>query len=546
MNDSDHNLIELYLEGNLPADKWEEFSHRLEQSADMRREFRKLSVLDENLRAQSIGFPNLAEREQNTTPPAYLPWLVAAASITLAFIIFIIWSKEPQSDPASKLETDHGIAVNSENPPKIQLIDFFGLDESHHSFTAGQTQFEVGEYKTSSGKLHLRFGEAVDVIFTGAFIFEILSEKEIFVQKGNIRTIVHDARGHEFTIRTPDAYYIDWGTEFCLNIRPSATDQLEVEEGLVEVMDSKKVHSFGKFTPYENPTSENAPFTLFDLTNDLPGESGYARWNDQIAAKSKDPDLLGLYTFGTLNHKVDLSSKNFFHNLPKSTPAGFQTNNPENVFLNRAKSGIASDAIKRNCTRSYGRWLGGDSRSLKFRNQWSAAYFELPGKHEEFSLQAWLQMHQSKSSTNMLLRPLFWDGSGKMCIYTNRSGKINQYMWGESNLRERRGRNQKIDHDWQLLTYTFGKENGRVVSKIYLNKSLIRTDFPKYAKHIQLDGFLLGASINEQSGIIKSNFDGGIDEFSLWAKAFSEQEIKQEYHQGYPFYQSFSSEVVQK
>ena len=68
MNDSDHNLIELYLEGNLPADKWKEFSHRLEQSADMRREFRKLSLLDENLRAQSIGFPNLAEREQNHTP----------------------------------------------------------------------------------------------------------------------------------------------------------------------------------------------------------------------------------------------------------------------------------------------------------------------------------------------------------------------------------------------------------------------------------------------------------------------------------------------
>ena len=33
---------------------------------------------------------------------------------------------------------------------------------------------------------------------------------------------------------------------------------------------------------------------------------------------------------------------------------------------------------------------------------------------------------------------------------------------------------------------------------------------------------------------------------SLWSKAFSEQEIKQEYHLGYPFYQSFSSELVQK
>ena len=61
-----------------------------------------------------------------------------------------------------------------------------------------------------------------------------------------------------------------------------------------------------------------------------------------------------------------------------------------------------------------------------------------------------------------------------------------------------------------------------------------------------MDGFLLGASRNEQIGKIVSNFDGRMDEISLWSKAFSEQEIKQEYHLGYPFYQSFSSELVQK
>jgi len=427
------------------------------------------------------------------------------------------------------------------------LIDFFGLDASHHSFTPGQTQFEVGEYKTSSGKLHLRFGESVDVIFTGVSIFEILSEKEIFVHKGNIRTIVHDARGHEFTIRTPSANYIDWGTEFCLNIRPNTKDQFDVDEGLVEVTDRKKVHSFGKFTPYKNPNLRNAPFTLFDLSSDLPGTAGYARWNDQIRAKTKNPDLLGFYTFGTPNkNDVNLSSKNFFYNLPKSTPAGFETDNPKNVCLNRAKSGIASDAILKNCSRSYGRWLGNSSKSLKFNNRFSAAYFELPGKHEEFTFQAWLQMHQSKSYSNMLLKPLLWDGSGKMCIRTNRTGKLYQSLWGELNLRENRISNHKIGNDWQLLTYTFGKENGRVVSKLYVNKNLITTGFPKYAKDIQMDGILWGSSRNGQTGRITSNFDGRIDEISLWAKAFSEQEIKQEYHQGYPFYQSFAAELVQK
>lgn len=468
-------------------------------------------------------------------------WLAIAASIIFALsclhhLVF-----------RHILETDHGIAVNSDNPPNIQLIDFFGLDETLHSFIPGQTQFEPGEYETTNGKLHLRFGESVDVIFTGASIFEILSEKEIFVHKGKIRTIVHDERGHEFTICTPSANYIDWGTEFSLRINPNTKDQLEVDEGLVEVKDSKRDNSFGKFTPDNYPLLKNAPFTFIDLSNNLPGEAGFARWNDQITKKLKDPDLLGLYTFGKSNEKtVNLGSEKFLHNLPEILPARFKTGNPKDLIVNRAESGIASHGIQNNCSSSYGRWEGSKSKSLRFNNRWSAVYFELPGKYEEFTFQAWLQMHQSKSSQNLLLKPLLWDIPGRMFIRTDRRGNPYQSLWGDLSVRKNRNTNHKIGKDWQLLTYTFGKENGRVASKLYLNKNLITTSFPKHVKEIQIDGFLWGASRNAQTGNIASNFDGGIDELSLWAKAFSKKYIEAEYHQGYPFYQSFSPELVQK
>ena len=127
MNDSDHELIQLYLDGNLPANKWKEFSHRLEQSADMRREFRKLSVLDENLRAQSLGFPNLAESEQNTTPPSVLPWLIASACLVFTFIS---WSTSTQSFPASKSPATKQVPLASvlePAPPIAELIDFYDL-----------------------------------------------------------------------------------------------------------------------------------------------------------------------------------------------------------------------------------------------------------------------------------------------------------------------------------------------------------------------------------------------------------------------------------
>ena len=55
-------------------------------------------------------------------------WLAIAASIIFAVscLNHFVFQKT--------LETDHGLAVSSEKPPSIQLIDFFGLHEAHHSF----------------------------------------------------------------------------------------------------------------------------------------------------------------------------------------------------------------------------------------------------------------------------------------------------------------------------------------------------------------------------------------------------------------------------
>jgi len=343
MKSSEKKLIEDYFAQSISEEDISSLNELLLNSEEARSFYLTYASVMENLdeSRQAHNLYNFGPSKATRFPRKKAgKWMAIAASIIFAVVSLNHFAFQ------KTLKTDHGIEVNSKNLPKIKLIDFFGLDASHHSFTPGQTQFEVGEYKTSSGKLHLRFGESVDVIFTGASIFEILSEKEIFVQKGNIRTIVHDARGYEFTIRTPSANYIDWGTEFCLNIRPNATDQFEVDEGLVEVKDSKKVNSFGKFTPNYKPSMENAPFTLFDLSSDLPGEAGYARWNDQITAKTKNPDLLGFYTFGTPNkNDVNLSSKNFFYNLPKSTPAGFETDNPKKCMFKPSK--------KRYCKRCY-------------------------------------------------------------------------------------------------------------------------------------------------------------------------------------------------
>ena len=89
MKDYQQNLIELYLEGKLPPEKWDVFCSQLEESVEMRREFRKLSVLDENLRSQSTSVLKLAEKEKKVSTPTLIPWLIAVACLVFIFIQFI-------------------------------------------------------------------------------------------------------------------------------------------------------------------------------------------------------------------------------------------------------------------------------------------------------------------------------------------------------------------------------------------------------------------------------------------------------------------------
>ncbi|MBT7651456.1 MAG: hypothetical protein HN553_10810, partial [Opitutae bacterium] len=275
MNDSDHELIQLYLDGNLPDHKWKEFSQRLERSTDMRREFRKLSVLDENLRDQNLGFPNLAEREQNTTTPTYLPWLVAAACLVLTFIS---WSTPTQSFPASKSPATEQVPLASvlePAPPIAKLIDFYDLQFQDTTKSPEDILFDLGKYEIVRGQLHLRFDDSVELLFSGPGSFEIINPKLVSVTQGNVRTIILNDKGKEFTILSPTSKYIDWGTEFSLNISPSGEDFVNVHEGAIEVQ-SLNTKNMSKMLTRFSKVTDSPEFTpvLIDknLENIMPGE----------------------------------------------------------------------------------------------------------------------------------------------------------------------------------------------------------------------------------------------------------------------------------
>ena len=531
MNASDRNLIELYLEGNLPADKWKEFSHRLEQSADMRREFRKLSLLDENLRAQSIGFPNLAEREQNHTPHPILPWIISAACMVACFFIWEINQKNQPLEKAVIADT----STATPSAPIAELIDFYDLQFQDTTKSLENIRFDQGKYEIESGQLHLRFDDSVELLFSGPGSFEILNPKLVSVTQGNVRTIVLNDKGKEFTILSPTSRYIDWGTEFSLNISPSGDDLVNVHEGAIEVQ-SMVTKNMSKMLTRFSKVTDSPEFTpvLVDkqLENIMPGEMGGNRNRVLLDEFAADPDVIGLYNF---EHPL-LSKDTLLQRIPKAWESSKGNMLPHRWVTNLHLTNTdASHGIFHGANRTNGRWPQGVGLNLFQKD--AHVSLDLKGEYENISFSFWLKpTGKLDNPLNSLIRPFRWEKMGNLSIEVTRSGKLKQFLWGESHIQEFQSSKRKLSRDWNHIAYTFGKVNEKTVSSLYLNGKLYNRVFPNFTDSIVMRNVIIGCT-NNNYGKYFNQFNAVLDELVLWKKTLNRKEITKFYRSGLPTYE---------
>ena len=211
-------MIDQYFEGSLPREKWDEFSTALSESAELRREFRKRGVLDEFLHTHALGSsPEVPSYYPHAINFNAIPWIISAACMVACFFI---WEINEKNQPLEKVAiADAGTTTPS--APIAELIDFYDLQFKGTDKPAEDIRFDQGKYEIERGQLHLRFDDSVEILFSGPGTFEILNPKLVSVTQGNVRTIVLNDKGKEFTILSPTSRYIDWGTEFSLNISSS-------------------------------------------------------------------------------------------------------------------------------------------------------------------------------------------------------------------------------------------------------------------------------------------------------------------------------------
>ena len=95
------------------------------------------------------------------------------------------------------------------------------------------TALLVGEYELQRGLLHLQFGGGVMVYLEAPARFDAVSNSRVVLHSGRLSARV-PPEGIGFTVETPEAEVVDFGTEFSVDVAGGASE-VHVFDGLVRV-----------------------------------------------------------------------------------------------------------------------------------------------------------------------------------------------------------------------------------------------------------------------------------------------------------------------
>ena len=324
------------------------------------------------------------------------------------------------------------------------------------------------------------------------------------------------------------------GTEFCLNISPNSKDLVNIHEGAVEVQ-SLVTQNISKMLTRFSKVTDSPKFTpvLIDkeLENSMPGEMGGNRNQKLLDELAADPDVIGLYDF---NYPL-LSKDTLLQRIPKMWESS-----KANLLPNRWVPNLhlfntdASHGIFHGANRTNGRWPQADGLDLFQKD--AHLSLDLERDYENFSFSCWLKTTgKPNNPLNSIIRPYRWEKFGNLSIEVTRSGKLEQFLWGEPHIEESQSYPRKLSRDWNHIAYTFGKVDHKTVSSLYLNGKLYNEVFPNFTDSIVLRNMIIGC-VNNRQGQYTNQFNAVLDELVFFKKTLTKNEIKNFYRSGLPTY----------
>ena len=265
------------------------------------------------------------------------------------------------------------------------------------------------QLQLEKGIAQITYSNGAVVLLEGPVSFTVGSPNSGFLSQGKLTAQANTEKSRQFTILTPDARFVDLGTEFGVMIDDNGRAEVAIFSGKVHAeakladgrWDTPVALSEGeavvcegrKFIPF---VAQRNNFPTLHPLPPPPPDPSYLRWLEASREMQKRQDLVAYYDFQP------------------------DPNNPK-VLVNRAPSGDVFNGEIQNAIWTEGRFPV--KRALDFTATGAGVRVNLPGEHKQMTLIAWINSKQFVNSYNCLLFSDTWNIAKKLHWQINK--KVN-------------------------------------------------------------------------------------------------------------------------
>ncbi len=521
-----HRLFVAKTDGTISAEDHERLSILLKSSAEIRRQWFAFQdaesallawALRESVRREEgagINAPPTAvssERSRSQARSAswkYISTLAAGIAIGLvAWGTWLNYASRPSSDLITSDEaTTSSVAVLSRGVN----MDWEGSADG----PAVNTPLAPGLLRLKSGVAEIEFFQGARLCLEGPAEIQLVSAGEAYCRYGRFSAHVPpQAKG--FRIGTPKGDIVDLGTDFGLNLSDEASE-VHVFKGEVELhqpqtamvkLTTGKAAGMGQDGASRALTADETAFTFsrdLDAHVSASGRDAFQRWEEASAQWNKRPNL---------RLRLD-----------------FQDQKGSRSLSNQATHGgsIAAGSIV-GCVWTEGRWPG--KQALQFRSVSDRVRLSIPEEYRQLTLAAWVQVHSLTSRQSSLFMCEGWetgdmhwqvlpDGSLCLGVASGPQAATDDYISPTVFTPERLGQ-------WMHLAVVYDTVEGQV--NHYVNGKRVSSHRMRHRTPLQPGLAELGnwnPSAKWQQRPVR-NLVGSMEDFSLWAKALNDEEMRQ-------------------
>lgn len=294
-------------------------------------------------------------------------------AISAALLFALLWAI-PQGVPNESLTElfDEGVAV---------------VTQSYDTQWAGETRLHIGssvspgKVELQSGLIQLEFYRGAVVVVEGPAVLEFVNADRLICHRGRLRAHV-PPQAEGFVVVSPNVELVDLGTEFGMDVSGDGSASVHVFDGKVELYESgtnrsaetrqefnksesASVSAAGKISPTSTSPLEFVSSSQLRQLASTRNTARLEQWRMEQQSLAANPQAVLLYTF--------------------EKDASFSR-----LLRNRSANSDQSNGAIVGCRWTEGRWTGKDA--LEFKHPGDRVRVQIPGEFDSLTWSAWVRI----------------------------------------------------------------------------------------------------------------------------------------------------------